>query len=237
MMVGSWDAYRALFDNARDAQAVGEASVETLYYYREAIPVIRKRLGSPKIVIALRDPVERAFSAYRFLVGLRRETLPFKKALRMEDRRLADNWEFIWGYRRGSLYADAVAAFMDAFPDVHVVRFDDLLGDAEGTMERLFRFLGVPPLVPEITGAVFNKSTSPPRSPQLAAWRRGEGWAGQALEAARSLVPDQVRSGVRTVVDRWEKTGGTLALDPKIRRDLALTFRRGRPPAGAGDRR
>jgi hypothetical protein len=66
-MVKSWDTYRQLFAEAGGARAIGEASTDYLYYGRQAIPHIRQHLGDPRIIILLRNPIERAFSCWRHL--------------------------------------------------------------------------------------------------------------------------------------------------------------------------
>lgn len=220
MAVRGWDAYRALFDGAGGAAAVGEASVETLYYWRTAIPEIRARLGRPKIVVALRDPVERAFSAYRFLVGHRRETLPFRRALRAWPERRAQNWEFIWDYAGGSRYAEGLEAFLESFPEVHVVLFEDFRADPAAVVGALDAFLGLGARDLEAPGAVHNAAKAPPRSFRLAAWRRGEGAGGRLLQAGRALVPAPARALVRDAADRWGVGGGRLSLGHRDRRAL-----------------
>ena len=68
---GIWtlEEYQSLFFNCVDYSAVGESTVLYLYYYEEAIKNIKKYLGNNiKIIIMLRNPIERAYSAYNFLV-------------------------------------------------------------------------------------------------------------------------------------------------------------------------
>ncbi|NBC16502.1 MAG: sulfotransferase, partial [Bacteroidetes bacterium] len=63
--VTSWSDYADLFADANAQPARGEACTAYLYFYDEAIPEIRKYLGAGvRIVIILRDPVERAYSNY-----------------------------------------------------------------------------------------------------------------------------------------------------------------------------
>jgi len=65
--IRDWDSYVALFRDA-DTRVCGEASAAYL-----ALPgvasEIRRRRPDAKIVIILRDPVERGFSAWQFLRG------------------------------------------------------------------------------------------------------------------------------------------------------------------------
>jgi hypothetical protein len=136
-------SYRRLFRRAGDARAVGEASVDTLYYHRRTVPRIRRLLGSPRILVFLRNPVERAFSAWKQLVRDGRETASFEDGVDREARGDAERREFMWSYLGVGRYAEQVAAFTDAFPAVHVVLHDELRDDPPRELARITEFLGV----------------------------------------------------------------------------------------------
>ena len=80
--VGSFSAYCRLFEDAEGKKAVGEASNDNLYHYERAIPYIKRFFGDIKIIIILRNPVDRAFSAYTYLLRDNREFLTFEEDLR-----------------------------------------------------------------------------------------------------------------------------------------------------------
>ena len=61
-------SYDNLFEGLEGYKAVGEASSDYFYYHKTVIPRIKKKLGDIKIIVCLRDPVERAFSAYNNLI-------------------------------------------------------------------------------------------------------------------------------------------------------------------------
>lgn len=135
--------YRGLFRRAYRERAVGEASVENLYFYRRAIPVIKRVLGDVKIIIVLRNPVERAFSAYKMMVRDGREALSFEEALREEPERMRSNWEYLWFYQDVGRYYHQVKAYLHAFSNVRVFLFEDFRRDAPVFMRSVYRFLGV----------------------------------------------------------------------------------------------
>ncbi|HDL01569.1 MAG TPA: sulfotransferase, partial [candidate division Zixibacteria bacterium] len=60
--------YVKLFENVNNEHAIGEAGTLYLYYYKIAISKIKKYLGNNKIIIILRNPTDRAFSAYMHLL-------------------------------------------------------------------------------------------------------------------------------------------------------------------------
>jgi len=137
------DDYFRLFEHAVDKKAVGEASHTNLYYYQKVIPSIKKYLGDPKIIIILRHPVERAFSAYAMLTMQGREFLPFEEALRQEPKRIAEGWRSTWYYQDVGFYAHQVKAYLDNFSAVKVCLFDDLKREPATLMQNLFKFLEV----------------------------------------------------------------------------------------------
>ena len=80
--VGNFSDYCRLFEDAEGKKAVGEASNDNLYHYERAIPYIKRFFGDIKIIIILRNPVDRAFSAYTYLLRDNREFLTFEEDLR-----------------------------------------------------------------------------------------------------------------------------------------------------------
>jgi len=107
--------YKKLFSKVLSEKAIGEASADTLYYHKQTIPLIKKYLGNPKIIIMLRNPIDRAFSAHSTLALAKRETLTFSQALEQENKRIKDNWEFIWHYKKTGLYFKQVKDFLENF--------------------------------------------------------------------------------------------------------------------------
>ncbi len=85
------EGYRTLFAGASGEKAMGEVS--PLYLYApQAAYRIRRYVPEAKLVAILRNPVERAYSAYMHLVREDREPLGFAEALKEEERRIQSNW-------------------------------------------------------------------------------------------------------------------------------------------------
>ncbi|MBD3346686.1 MAG: sulfotransferase [Chitinivibrionales bacterium] len=141
--VKTMSSYQRLFRWVRREKAIGEASVENLYYYQSAIPLIKSYLGDPKIIIVLRNPVDRAFSAYKMMVRDGREVLSFEEALEAEADRMMKNWEYLWYYLQCGFYASQVQAYFQSFTNVKIVLFDDLRLNAVSCMQNIYSFLEV----------------------------------------------------------------------------------------------
>lgn len=87
-----------------------DASATTLYYADAAAEALDKHFPDAKLIAVLRNPIERAESAHRFMTARGFESLSISDALREEPRRIAENWVPIFHYMRTGLYADQIEA-------------------------------------------------------------------------------------------------------------------------------
>ena len=142
-MVHDFGEYEKLFQNLGKTQLVGEASSDYLYYHKTSAEEMYSVLGDIPIILCLRNPIDRAYSAYNNLVRDQRETLGFEEALASEEKRLSENWDWMWAYKAGGLYAEQVETFQHVFSNVKVILFEDLKEDADAIVKELFDFLGV----------------------------------------------------------------------------------------------
>lgn len=158
--VKDFESYKNLFNNATQ-KAIGEASADTLYFYKGTIPVIKQYLGNPKIIIIIRNPVKRAMSAYTHLLRDNREFFSFEEALMREHERIRDNFELIYHYKEASKYYEPIKAFMEAFNHVKVILNEDLQSKPEETLGEIFDFLEVKNHYAIDTSLKHNKSGLP----------------------------------------------------------------------------
>lgn len=140
--------YKKHYQNIPDeAIAVGEASPSYLFF-TDCIPKIKELLGpNVKILIMLRNPIERAFSMYSHLLNAKREHLSFFDALQAEEQRAHMGWGDAWLYKAHSLYYEKVLAYMNAFSpeNVKVILHHEFKNNAANIMQSTYRFLGVDP--------------------------------------------------------------------------------------------
>lgn len=143
--VSTRERYESLFAGANGEKAIGEAS--TWYLYDEGAPErIRHQLPDVKMIAILRNPVERAYSAFTMLHRDGRETTKdFVKALAAEDRRVAAGWEPIWHYRRMGFYFGQLVRYLSIFSkeQILVLLHEDLNSTPLKTLRNVFTFLGV----------------------------------------------------------------------------------------------
>jgi hypothetical protein len=143
-MVDCPNAYASLFTGADMRHiAIGEASAGYLHFFRCTIPHIQRELDNPRIIILLRDPVRRAFSSHLHHVRCGREPCDFADAWARQAERLSAGWWFGFQLRALSTYAEGVGAFKAAFANVLVILQEDLYGNRNVTLRKVFSFLGV----------------------------------------------------------------------------------------------
>jgi hypothetical protein len=190
-IVSRWEDYVRLFDGAGNAIAVGEASVG--YLRSETAPTrIAQMIPQARIVILLRNPIERAFSQYLYGVasgGIRwslREHI--ERNLRHRSGQICAHYPFLeFGF-----YADPVRRYRSLFGDRVWIGWHNEYRDQPGKLCRdLYTFLGVDPLFePGVRTRYLEAQV--PRTPAIG-WLK---WAGVWKAVAR-LTPQSLRTPIR----------------------------------------
>jgi len=136
----------------------GEA---TPYYifHPHAAERIRKLFPHARIIMMLRNPVDRAYSHYRYHVKLGAEELPFDKAIEAEPERLRGEFERmqsdshynsanvkIFSYLKRGIYIEQIVRWYALFPkeQILVIRSEDFFSDPEQCFNITQEFLGLP---------------------------------------------------------------------------------------------
>ena len=159
--VFSFDDYKKLFEEVKNEKAIGEASTTYLYYHEMAIPNIQKYLGDVKIIISLRNPVDRAYSSYTHLVRDGAETSSFEEFLEKEKERKRENWDILNFPKDLGFYHNQVRAYIDNFTKVKVCLLDDFKKKHVETIQDLYVFLDVEQSFVPDTRTNFNPSGRP----------------------------------------------------------------------------
>jgi Sulfotransferase family len=143
-IVSDGNAYLKLFKNVGAEKAIGEASV--CYLWSPTAPAkIRAQVPEAKIVVILRDPVERAFSQYLQYAasGLLKTTFRqhIELCLRNTDPALGPLRPFL----EYGLYYQQVKRYLDAFSParVRIYIYEEAWQSPSRFLHDLFCFLGV----------------------------------------------------------------------------------------------
>ncbi|MGW5875532.1 sulfotransferase family protein [Nocardiopsis terrae] len=121
---------------------------------------IARELPRVRVVVILRDPVERAYSAHAHESARGFETEPFARAVELEDKRLAGTEERLMadpghhshshqhhGYVARGRYVDQLVRMERHLgrERMHVVDYADLFDGTPRALGGIVRFLGLPP--------------------------------------------------------------------------------------------
>ena len=145
--IGDERTYLGLFAGAASEKWRGEAS--TAYFADDSSPS-RIKAASPdsRILIVLRDPVERAYSDYWYYVRREKEKRSFREAadqILSLPRELRPAGTFNH-YVDRSFYLERLERYLDVFGDDVLVLFqEELRGDERSVMRAVFAFLDVAP--------------------------------------------------------------------------------------------
>lgn len=157
-------SYQQLFKEYTGQKAIGEASSYYLYYHDKVPFTIKKYVPNVKLIVILRDPVDRAFSNYVWAVRDRAEPIAdFSEALSAENGRILDNWGVKWRYLDQGFYCRQLQPYYERFnrDRIKVCLYEDLISNPVGLIQDIFSFLDIDnTFVPDISRK-HNKSLLP----------------------------------------------------------------------------
>lgn len=159
--------YRQQFQPAQPGQRCGDITPYYLFH-PAAAQRIQALLPEARLLVLLRDPVERALSGYFHSWRLGLDPLPLEQALAAEPERLwgadqqlisggpAHRSHQVHSYVSRSCYGPQLAAYEALFApeQLLVLRSEDLFGEPERVWQQLLEFLELEPWpLPPLPGA------------------------------------------------------------------------------------
>lgn len=144
--IWTFEEYQSLFDDVKDEKAIGESTVLYLYYYKHAINNIKHYLGEDvKIIVMLRNPADRAYSAFQHVSRGFKENNSFEKSLEIEKGRMEreENLTPMVMYKEMGMYYEMVKAYMESFKNIHIIFYEDFRDNIESEMNKIYNFLGI----------------------------------------------------------------------------------------------
>jgi len=190
--------YEALFDGAPRGALKGESTPFYLYN-RDAQCRIKTLVPAARLIVVLRDPVERAHSNWTHMWSAGLDPCgDFLQACAQEAERVAAGWADFWRYTGLGRYGEQLQQLYSVFPADHVLvfRYRALIADPVSTLDRVCSFLGVQPgLLTELPRENVTVHPDPTARHSVVATARR---AGAALSA---LLPGHLGAGM---TDRLE---------------------------------
>ena len=144
----SW--YRNHFANAKPNQTCGE--ITPFYLFHPDVPArIYQHIPNARLIVLLRDPVERAISQVFHAQRLGFEPLPIDEALAAEQSRLAIGEPYSFqkhSYHSRSRYLEQLDRYEALFPreQLLILRSEDLFSTPERIWRQLLSFLELKPM-------------------------------------------------------------------------------------------
>jgi len=142
--------YHAFFKKCKSTPVVVSADTYLLMDY-DAIPRIHEYNPKMKIIVMLRDPVERAYSSYNYSVNYGHHTayedfldsMEEEKNIREEEDIVSRNNT---GHFYGSLYYEHLSRWEAVFPreQILLLKTSDLKDSPQKLTRELYTFLGLP---------------------------------------------------------------------------------------------
>ncbi len=241
--------YTALFDGA----ASGSVRLESTPFYLY-LPSARRRIAEElpqaKLIVIVRDPIDRAYSNWMHLwVDGLEPIADFAEAWRAEDSRIAAGWAPFWHYRRLGRYGQQLDDLLSRVDRdrVLVLRYWHLASEPAKTLNRVSRFLEI---AEDQVRAVPPDNSRPFVEPGIRASLIGN--AIRAGAAAGTHLPPQIwRRLSKPLVDALQRGGPSqrpkLAVEQRtallgeyeddiatLERVLGESFDDWRSPAGRG---
>ncbi len=194
------DSYRAHFAHCRGERYAMEATPSYCYGGRPVIDAIQGVLGAPRVILVLRNPTERLWSAYAFqrskgnLGSIRSFDDYVSEAFRhFEAGTDRSRGRRLQGLATG-FYADYVPAWIDAFQsDLRVIFADDLAAERQRTLDQLFAWLGIEQIAEDRLQLEPKNVTVRAKSPRLAALAYRLKRVGDDLNILPSPLRDRMR--------------------------------------------
>ena len=226
--VPSLDTYRRHFTQWRDERYAFEATPTYSYGGRPVIEAIRGTLERPRIVLILRNPVDRLWSAYTFQreLGNLAGFASFEHYLDTCRRRRRDGSDLVPRDHLHGLYigyyADFVPLWLDAFGvDIRVLFTDDLTRDPVGVVGAVFGWLGIDEQVARTMDLAPRNRTNHPRSLRSAQLV----YSVKRSVERRYQLPSAVREPLRRLYLRANSGAPPEAMSPQVRREVEGLYR------------
>lgn len=174
--------YQALFRATKKHLAIGEAS--PFYLFAPGVPaLIKKYLPEVRLIAILRNPVERAYSAYLKNLSEGFENRPFKQAIEDEIQGATTAVNTTTYHVRAGLYHNLLSRYLENFDhtQLQIYFYEDLVNSSRTFMRAIFKYLDVDAeFVPNVS-IRFNRGTILPikknagfRKVKQLTWRLGQ---------------------------------------------------------------
>lgn len=194
------------FSNYCSQESVGVFTPEYLYYDKVPNRIYNDLGSKTKIIIILRNPVDRAYSHYLMEKLRGYETASFERAIESESARIKKGkfYKYHFSYLARGLYFDQLNRYYDLFKseNILVLNFEnDVVMNLEYTVNTIQSFLGVK--VRDLDVKIQSNRSYNARLPFLNRWLNRPNWIKKV--GTILIRGKKNRSVVRKVILRFNR--------------------------------
>jgi len=201
-------AYASLFEDAEEGQLILAGGVNYMFF-PNAPSRIFSSIPQVKIIFSLRNPIDRAFSAYRHAVERGLEKRSFDQAV--EEELSSPGYATFFensrkNYLSHGLYAAQIARFQGFFPHeaMKIVLFDDIKSRPQSVIDEVFAFIGLPSFMPNMIAKNVTKGGY--KSDLLRRALFDENLRkNRFFSALKNLLNPEIRHKLRTAIREFNK--------------------------------
>ena len=221
------EEYSALFEGVRGEKAIGEATPLYIYAPGTAGRIERYAPGAKSIAL-LRNPADRAYSAFLYAVRMGVEPLTdFAQALREEPFRMRNGWHYVFHYRSRGLYYQQLKRFYEVFgrERLGVWLYEDMREAPSSVAQSVFRFLDVDDTFATDTSSRYNPAGVPASRSARTAMRATDKTVGalrKVVAPTSSILPPAYK--MRRLVQSRILTVPP-PIDPELREELTYSYK------------
>jgi len=158
----------------------GEASPYYIFHPHAPKRIVNL-IPTIKMIILLRNPVDRAYSHYNHELRLGIENLPIEDAIKQESKRLDNETKKIiadesyysfnhqhFSYLTRGIYVEQLKKWITMFSkeQILLIKSEDFFQNPLGVTNNVFNFLELEPLN-QIPDTIFNRNTNPPMKNEM----------------------------------------------------------------------
>ena len=164
----NYQRYHEYFSPQAEHLILGEAT--PLYiYWDNALERIKDYNPNVKLILVVRNPIERAYSHWNMEFKRKREKLGFSEAIKKElafARNNSSSKNRVSSYLARGNYTKQIEKLYELFPkeNVLIIKNDDMKADLGGALDSVCNFLGVKNMVSQENKTIFSHSYDSPIS-------------------------------------------------------------------------
>ncbi len=143
-MITNMEKYLDLFKNVKNEIIVGEASSPYLTCPHAALE-IKKAFPNSKILISIRNPIERSHSAYFSYQFMKPNEQNFMEMIKTHEKLISEKIFYIDSILESGFYTKNIKRYQEIFgkENVKVIIFEDYIKNTVQNINSIFNFLGI----------------------------------------------------------------------------------------------